>query len=134
MRRVMEMMINTSAVLMKRLTKFSLMMIILIIQVTLISGAADSAAGQTSFVAGLTGNQEVPVVDTNVTGSALFVSKLAGTISYIVNVTDMANITNAELSIGKQGENGQIAVVLFKGSFTYYEYKWHFGSRQHQLC
>ena len=116
MRRAMELMINTSAVLMKRLTKFSLMMIILIIQVTLISGAADSAAGQTSFVAGLTGNQEVPVVDTNVTGSALFVSKLAGTISYIVNVTDLANITNAELSIGKQGENGQIAVALFKAA------------------
>ena len=67
-------------------------------------------------MAGLTGNQEVPVVDTNVTGSALFVSKLAGTISYIVNVTDLANITNAELSIGKQGENGQIAVALFKAT------------------
>ena len=67
-------------------------------------------------MAGLTGNQEVPVVDTNVTGSALFESKLSDTITYMVNITDMANITSAELSIGKQGENGQIAVVLFNGS------------------
>ena len=67
-------MIVTSAVLMKSLNKFSLMMIILVILVTFISVGTDSAAGQASFVAGLTGNQEVPVVDTNVTGSALFVS------------------------------------------------------------
>ena len=130
----MEMMIVTSAVLMNSLNKFSLMMIILVILVTFISMGTDSAAGQASFVAGLTGNQEVPVVDTNVTGSALFVSQSSGTITYVVNVTNMANITGAELNIGKQGENGQIAVVLFKGSFTYYEYKWHFDSRQHQLC
>lgn len=110
------MMIVTSAVLMNSLNKFSLIMIILVILVTFISVGTDWAAGQTSFVAGLTGNQEVPVVDTNVTGSALFVSKSSGTITYVVNVTNMANITSAELSIGKQGENGQIAVVLFKAA------------------
>ena len=113
------MMIVTSAVLMNSLNKFSLMMIILVILVilvTFISMGTDSAAGQASFVAGLTGNQEVPVVDTNVTGSALFVSQSSGTITYVVNVTNMANITGAELNIGKQGENGQIAVVLFKAA------------------
>ena len=82
-------------------------------------------------MAGLTGNEEVPVVDTNVTGSALFESKLSDTIHTMVNITDMANITSAELSIGKQGENGQIAVVSNESHL--YEYKWHFGSRQHQL-
>jgi hypothetical protein len=114
----MKMIINSGSVVMvkKSSAKFSSVILTLGVLTSLLSGPADLVAGQTSFVAGLTGNQEVPAVDSNATGSTSFVSKFPGTMSYVVNVTGITNVTGADLSIGKQGENGPVAVILFKAA------------------
>jgi hypothetical protein len=114
----MKMIINSRSVVMvkKSSAKFSSVILTLGVLTSLLSGPADLVAGQTSFVAGLTGNQEVPAVDSNATGSTSFASKFPGTMSYVVNVTGITNVTGADLSIGKQGENGPVAVILFKAA------------------
>jgi CHRD domain len=72
-----------------------------------------ASASQPNFVAGLTGNQEVPSVNTNATGSASFSPVSDSMIRYVVNVTGLSNVTEADLHIAKEGKNGPIALTLF---------------------
>lgn len=72
-----------------------------------------SSAAQARFIAGLSGSQEVPPIDTNATGSASFLTNLSDMIMYTVNVTNLANITDMGIHIGKQGETGPVVVTLF---------------------
>jgi len=71
------------------------------------------SAAQGSFVAGLTGIEEVPPTHTNATGSASFLQTLEGKMMYGLNVTGIGNVTKADVHVGKQGENGPVVVTLF---------------------
>jgi hypothetical protein len=72
-----------------------------------------ASASQPNFVAGLTGNQEVPSANTNATGSASFSLVSDTMIRYVVNVTGLSNVTEADLHIAKEGKNGPIVLTLF---------------------
>ena len=65
------------------------------------------------FAANLTGQQEVPPVDTQATGQAIVVP-LNQTATYYVNVTDIQGVTQGHIHSGAQGENGPVVVTLFK--------------------
>ena len=66
------------------------------------------------FDAKLTSKDEVPPKDTKATGTAEFTVNGADSMSYKVSVTDMQKVTAAHIHKGKVGENGPVAVTLFK--------------------
>ena len=68
------------------------------------------------FAANLTGQQEVPPVDTQAAGEAILVQdmRLNQTIHYYVNATGIQGVTQGHIHSGAQGENGPIVVTLFK--------------------
>src|ERR687898_1533478 len=61
----------------------------------------------------LTGMEEVPPVNTNSTGIALF-ELLNNQIDFKVNVTNLDNINSAHIHLGEFGQNGEIIVSLLK--------------------
>jgi hypothetical protein len=66
------------------------------------------------FTAELSGNEEVPPVQTDATGSAEFTAPHFDNIGYSVNVSNIDKVTMAHIHSGKQGENGPPVVTLFK--------------------
>jgi hypothetical protein len=67
------------------------------------------------FTANLTGQQEVPPVDTQATGQAILVQNMPQnqTVHYFVNVTGIQGATQGHIHSGAEGENGPIVVTLF---------------------
>jgi hypothetical protein len=67
------------------------------------------------FAANLTGQQEVPPVDTQATGEAILVPDLPlnQTVYYFVNATGIQGVTKGHIHSGAQGENGPVVVTLF---------------------
>jgi hypothetical protein len=67
------------------------------------------------FAANLTGQQEVPPVQTQATGEAIFVPVTPDnqTISFFVNATNIQGLTQGHIHSGVQGENGPIVSTLF---------------------
>ncbi len=67
------------------------------------------------FAANLTGQEEVPSVDTQAMGEAIFVpiQPRNETIDFYVNTTGIQAVTQAHIHSGSPGENGPIVVTLF---------------------
>lgn len=67
------------------------------------------------FAANLTGQEEVPPVDTQALGEAIFVpiQPTNETIDFYVNTTGTQAVTQAHIHSGSPGENGPIVVTLF---------------------
>lgn len=67
------------------------------------------------YTTNMTGQQEVPPVDTQATGEALLVQDLPlnKTIHYFVNVTGIQGVTQGHIHSAVEGENGPIVVTLF---------------------
>ena len=76
------------------------------------NGFINSALGQESFGAELTGGDEVPPVDTNATGIANLQNNVQ-TINYQLSVNDLVNVTQAHIHRGEEGENGKVVVTLY---------------------
>ena len=73
--------------------------------------------GEKKFTTNLAGKNEVPSKDTNATGTAEFTLSSDGkTITYKVDVKGIDKVTMAHIHQGKLGENGPVAVVLFKAA------------------
>ena len=69
------------------------------------------------FSATLSGNNEVPPVDTKATGSATYRTASNETvIKYKVNITGFSNATGAHIHMAKAGANGDVIVDLLKDS------------------
>ena len=66
------------------------------------------------YTAELSGNEEVPPVQTDATGSAEFTAPHFDSISYSLNVSNIDKVTQAHIHSGKQGENWPVVVTLFK--------------------
>lgn len=66
------------------------------------------------FTAQLSGNEEVPPVQTDATGSAEFTAPHFDNIRFSLNVSNIDKVTAAHIHSGKIGENGPIVVTLFK--------------------
>jgi hypothetical protein len=73
-----------------------------------------SAQGPPTIPVSLTGNEEIPPVQTEATGVAEF--KQAGTEyrAYSVKATNIQGVTAAHIHLGAKGENGPVIFTLFK--------------------
>src|SRR5680860_553529 len=71
------------------------------------------SGGQQKFTAQLSGDQEVPPIQTNASGMTWFKPK-QDRIEFELNVTNLRGVTMAHIHNGKQGENGPPIVPLFK--------------------
>ena len=77
---------------------------------------SDDAKGQ-RFTAQLTGQNEVPPTNTRAIGDFEMELSADGTISsYVLNVTNMSNVTSAHIHEGEKGVNGPIVLTLYKSS------------------
>ena len=65
------------------------------------------------FNAKLSGQEEVPSVQTTASGMAWF-KPMQDKVWFKLNVTDMQGVTQAHIHTGKQGENGPVVVTLYK--------------------
>ncbi|GIK17617.1 MAG: hypothetical protein BroJett003_25810 [Planctomycetota bacterium] len=75
----------------------------------------DNAAEEpTAFSADLSGEDEVPPVDTTVTGSAEVEFNAEGTeVTVTVTVAGAVGVTAAHIHLGAPGENGGVVLLLF---------------------
>jgi hypothetical protein len=93
-------------------------LVLLLSGIVVMTGLANVASGaQGNFVAGLTGHEVVPPVGTNAQASARIEPMSGGKLIYILNVTDISNVTQAQMYLGKQGENGTVMVTLFSSEY-----------------
>jgi hypothetical protein len=74
---------------------------------------AAPSGDQQKFTAQLSGDQEVPPIQTNASGMTWFKPK-QDRIEFELNVTNLQGVTMAHIHNGKQGENGPPVVPLFK--------------------
>ena len=67
------------------------------------------------FVTNMTGQEEVPPVNTQAVGEAILTQDLPlnQTMHYFVNVTGIQGVTQGHIHSGAEGENGPIVVTLF---------------------
>jgi len=72
------------------------------------------AQGPPTITINLSGNEEVPPVQTEATGVAEFIPIGPDSIAYSVNATNIEGATAGHIHLGKEGENGPVAVTLFK--------------------
>jgi hypothetical protein len=68
---------------------------------------------QQKFTAQLSGDQQIPSIQTSASGIVWF-KPMQDSIWFKVNVTDIQGVTMAHIHMGKQGENGPPAVPLYK--------------------
>jgi hypothetical protein len=69
-------------------------------------------AAKYPYDAPLSGENEVPPVETNATGEGEFTVPANGTIKYRVDITGISNASAAHIHMAKAGENGEIIVDL----------------------
>ena len=83
--------------------------------VVAMSSSTSTVYANHEFAANLTGQEEVPPVDTQATGHANLVpiSPSNQTIQYFVNVTGIQGVTQGHIHSGAEGENGPVVVTLF---------------------
>jgi hypothetical protein len=72
------------------------------------------AQGPPTITINLSGNEEVPPVQTEATGVAEFIPIGPDSIAYSVNSTNIEGATAGHIHLGKEGENGPVVVTLFK--------------------
>jgi hypothetical protein len=90
---------------------FSLMMTALTSATTVF--AVQGGEDKQKFTAQLSGDQQIPPIQTSASGMAWF-KPMQDNIGFEVNVTDIQGVTMAHIHSGKQGENGPPIVPLFK--------------------
>lgn len=78
-----------------------------------VSVFAEPRGVQQKFSAQLSGDQEVPPIQTNASGMAWFKSN-QDSLEFELNVTDLQGITMAHIHNGKKGEIGPPVVPLYK--------------------
>ena len=69
-------------------------------------------AAKYPYDAPLSGQEEVPAVQTSATGEGEFTVPANGTMKYRVNVTGITNASAAHIHMAKAGENGEIIADL----------------------
>ena len=92
--------------------------ILLVVMVALgLLAVAPVALASDSFVATLSGGQEVPARDTQAVGVAKFKLRADGTaLEFKVNVANIDNVFAAHIHCGGVGVNGPVGVTLFMGA------------------
>lgn len=90
----------------------------LLVLVAVLATVGPAAAGTNrNFVAHLSGDEEVPVRDTQAQGQAIFhLSKDGTALSYKLIVANIENVVAAHIHCGAVGVSGPVGVTLFMGS------------------
>jgi CHRD domain len=83
----------------------------LVLGAALVGFAPPASAGD-NFVAPMSGDEEVPPVDTQATGVATFKLGAEG-LAFKVNVANIDNVIFAHIHCGAVGVNGPVGVTLF---------------------
>jgi hypothetical protein len=100
----------------------NVMTLMVLCMTTAIAGIAVSASlslpsvfANHEFATNMTGQQQVPPIDTQAIGEAIMVQDLLQnqTVHYFVNVTGIQGVTQGHIHSGAEGENGPIVVTLF---------------------
>lgn len=82
--------------------------------VVLLFATTAFAGGKRTYTASLKGGNEVPAVETNAQGKAIFhLSKDGTELSYKLIVANIENVTQAHIHCGAEGVNGPVVVFLF---------------------
>jgi hypothetical protein len=88
----------------------------ILLTVLLVLALAPAAAAGDSFVATLSGDEEVPARDTHAVGVATFkVAEDGAALRFKVNVANIQNVFAAHIHCGAVGVNGPVGVTLFLG-------------------
>jgi hypothetical protein len=80
----------------------------------IISNIPKALATTEAFVANLSGDKEVPPVQTQATGTAGFSQPHLNNMTYGVQVQNIEGVTASHIHQGKEGQNGPVVVTLFK--------------------
>lgn len=79
-----------------------------------VNGPAHRGGAVKNFVAPLSGDQEVPSVETKATGVAKFkLNKAGDELNYKLNAANIENVLMAHIHLGPAGENGGVVVWLY---------------------
>jgi CHRD domain len=99
----------------KTMGKLEVQGIIVLSMVLLASlGSADQSGSGSSFKARLSGDEEVPAVQTQARGEAKFeLTEAADGLTYSIMIENIKNVTSAQIHQGRRGENGPPVVELF---------------------
>ena len=101
------------------ISSVSTIMVLIAVTITMVSAITLSnhivLAQNQKFNAKLSGQQEVPPVQTTASGMAWF-KPMQDKVWFKLNVTDMQGVTQAHIHTGKQGENGPVVVTLYKSA------------------
>ena len=91
--------------------------VLIAVTITMVSATTFSnhivLAQNQKFNAKLSGQQEVPPVQTTASGMAWF-KPMQDKVWFKLNVTGMQGVTQAHIHTGKQGDNGPVVVTLYK--------------------
>lgn len=80
----------------------------------LAGGAVAAPPAATNFVSPLSGDQEIPAVDTDATGNAVYkLDEAAGELHFKLIVANIQNVTQAHIHCGGPDVNGPVVVFLF---------------------
>jgi hypothetical protein len=80
----------------------------------LLCGGLSAQAEQRNFRTSLSGQQEVPPVDTSARGQATFRSSSDGTsLQFQLVVANIQNVTQAHIHLGESGVNGPVVAWLY---------------------
>ncbi len=90
-----------------------LTMALSLITATVAVNFSSIAFAQNGFNAKLTGQEEVPPVQTQATGSAVF-HPMGDSVHFIINASDIQDVTGGHIHSGSQGENGPVVSTLFQ--------------------
>ena len=94
--------------------KGGLLTFLIIILFTSLGVAADKSTNHHSFEASLSGNEEVPPVQTKAKGEAKFqFSKGGDKLTYTLIISNIKDVTTGCIQKGKNGENGPPVINLF---------------------
>ena len=101
----------------KNITSVLTITVLIATTITMVSSIVFSdrmiIAQNEKFNAKLSGQEEIPPVQTTAYGMAWF-KPMQDKVWFKLNVTDMQGVTQAHIHTGKQGENGPPVVTLYK--------------------
>jgi CHRD domain-containing protein len=96
-------------------TTSSILLILATLAIAIIpTSFTNSFAQEQRAAANLSGQEEVPPVQTQATGVAEFTLMGMDLVNYTVNASNIQGATAGHIHLGKPGENGPVVITLFK--------------------
>src|ERR671915_183552 len=97
-----------------KITSSILLILAILAIATIPTSVTNSFAQEQRAIANLSGQEEVPSVQTQSTGMADFTLIGMESVNYTVNASNIQGATAGHIHLGKPGENGPIVITLFK--------------------